>query len=279
MSKTADIVSAAFVLTPAAGKRVIGKAVASLPEVKRAAEHGRLLIANGTTTSYIIEALTGQPIDRFGYCVGVVTEGKYVENSAAEKSLFYCDGGDGDGEVRRQPFKRLPFKDFLETLRLFEPNDVFIKGANAVDPYGFAGGLQTNPNGGSWAEAYGVCTARGFHTIVPVGLEKMIPSVVEASKKFGQQRVDYCVGNAAGLIPLCSFNVITEIQALGQLTGVQAVCVAAGGIGGSEGARGFVVEGTEEQVQAALALALEFGNEQAVAAGPVKWSSRLPEGL
>jgi len=270
MNSAAASVSGAFVLTPAAAKKLIGKAVASLPEVRRAAASGRLLIANGTTTSYVIEALTGRPAERFEYCVGVVTEGKYTENPNAEKSLFYWERG----EVRR-----VAFKDFLETLRAFERDDVFVKGANAVDPFGFAGGLQTNPNGGSWAEAFGVATARGLHTIVPVGLEKLIPSVVDAAEKLGQLRVNYCIGNPAGLIPLTSFKVVTEIEALEHLAGVCATCVAAGGFGGSEGARAFVVEGTEEQVKHALSLALEVGDEPATAAGPVKWTSRLPEGI
>jgi hypothetical protein len=260
-------VSAAFVLTPAAGKRLIGKAVASLPEVQQAAQKGRMLIANGTTTSYIIESLTGQPVDRFGYCVGVVTEGAYVENPAAEKSLFFFEEG---------MVSKLPFKGFLDAMRSLGRDDVFIKGANAVDPLGFAGGLQTNPNGGSWAEAYGVATARGLHTIVPVGLEKLIPSVVEASRKLGQLRVDYCIGNAAGLIPLTGFQVVTEIEALRSLAGVEATCVSAGGIGGSEGARGFVVEGTETAVRKALTLASEVGSEPGITAGDVSWTSKLP---
>jgi len=148
-----------------------------------------------------------------------------------------------------------------------------------VDPFGFAGGLQTNPNGGSWAEAFGVATARGLHTIVPVGLEKSIPSVVEAAEKLGQLRVDYFIGNPAGLIPLTSFKVVTEIEALEQLAGVCATCVCGGGIGGSEGARGFVVEGAEEQVAKALALVLEVGGEPGISAGPVEWNSRVPKGL
>lgn len=60
-----EIVSGSFVLTPAAGKKLIAMAVVSLPEVRQAYEKGRLAIANGTTTSYIIEALTGKPVKRF----------------------------------------------------------------------------------------------------------------------------------------------------------------------------------------------------------------------
>ena len=42
----------------------------------------------------------------------------------------------------------------------------------------------------------------------------MIPSVIEASKKMGQMRLDYSIGNVAGLISLPTFKVITEVEAL-----------------------------------------------------------------
>jgi hypothetical protein len=265
-------VTGAFVLTAAAGKKLIGMAVASLPEVRFAYEKGRLAIANGTTTGYVIEALTGQPVRKFEYCVGVVAEGIFGENADNDHTLMLWDRGEAT---------KLPFPQFLPELRKFERGDVFIKGANAVDPQGYAGGLQCNPNGGSWADAFGLITARGLYCVVPVGLEKMIPSVVEASRKAGQLRLDYCIGNAPGVIPLPSFHVVTEIQALEILAGVKATVIAAGGIGGAEGSRSFVIEGTEEQVKSALSFVLQVRNEPAVqVTGKVQSKPhRLPQGL
>lgn len=270
--KDMKIVSGAFVLTPSAGKKLIGMAVASLPEVRYAYENGRLAIANGTTTGYVIEALTGQTVGKFEYCVGVVANGIFGENPDNDHTLMLWDKGKAT---------KLPFPQFLTELRKFERDDVFIKGANAVDPQGFAGGLQTNPNGGSWADAFGLITARGLFCVVPVGVEKMIPSVIEASKRAGQLRLDYCIGNAPGVVPLPSFHVITEIQALEILAGVKATVIAAGGIGGSEGCRGFVVEGSEEQVKEALSFVLQVHKEPAVqVAGKVESKpNRLPQGL
>ncbi len=265
-------VSGAFVLTPSAGKKLIGMAVAVLPEVRHAYEKGRLAIANGTTTGYVVEALTGQPVKKFEYCVGVVTHGIFGENPDNDHTLMLWEGGKAS---------KLPFPQFLTELRKFERDDVFIKGANAVDPQGFAAGLQTNPNGGSWADAFGLITARGFHCIVPVGVEKMIPSVMEASGKMGQMRLDYCIGNPPGLIPLPTFRVVTEVEALHVLAGVRATVVCAGGIGGCEGSRGFVVEGTEEQVKKAFSIVLKVHKEPAVQVdGKVEAKpNRLPEGV
>jgi hypothetical protein len=267
-----EMASGAFVLTPMAGKKLIGMAVSALPEVKRAFDKGRLAIANGTTTGYVIEALLGTlPMGRFDYCVGVITDGLFTENPESDHTLLMWQKGE---QVV------LPFAEFLQEIRKFERDDVFIKGANAVDPYGYAGGLQTNPNGGSWADAFGLITARGLHCIVPVGLEKMIPSVIEASRKMGQLRLTYSLGSPAGMIPLTSFKVVTEIQALQQLSGANATPVSGGGIGGCEGARAFVVEGTNEQVEKAFELVKQVYSEP-----PVKRDGKtqalphkLPEG-
>ncbi len=262
------LVSGSFVLTPAAGKKLIGKAVAALPEVQHAFKNGRLAIANGTTTSYVIEALTGKPVQKFEYCVGVVTEGKFAENPDSDHTFMAWEKGKE---------MKVPFSEFMGVFQKYERDDVFIKGANAIDPEGFAGGLQTNPMGGSWAAAFGVITARGLRCIVPVGLEKMIPSVVEASKKMGQLRLKYTLGDPPGLIPLTSFKVVTEIHALEALAGVRATVVAAGGIGGCEGARAFVVEGDEAQVKKAFDLVKEVHDAAPVTVtGRVEGKSNLP---
>ncbi|RJR47449.1 MAG: hypothetical protein C4576_09510 [Desulfobacteraceae bacterium] len=267
-----EMVSGAFVLTPAAGKKLIGLAVASLPEVRYAYENGRLAIANGTTTGCVIEALTGRSLKKFEYCVGVIADGVFGGNPANDHTLMMWEKG---------VVRNLPFSQFLPELRKFERGDVFVKGANAVDPQFYAGGLQCNPNGGSWADAFGLITARGLFCVVPVGLEKMIPSVVEASRRAGQLRLDYCIGNPPGVIPLPSFTVVTEIQALEILSGVRATVIAAGGIGGSEGSRSFVVEGTEEQVRKAFSHVLRVHGEPATqVTGKVESQpNRLPEGL
>lgn len=243
-------VSGAFVLTPAAGKRLIGLAVAKLPEVQRAYEKGRLVIANGTTTAYVIEALTGKSMNKFKYCIGLIAKGLFAETVKEEReSLLMWEKGK---QVKTS---------LEEFIKEFERGDVFIKGANAVDPLGVVGGLLANPTAGTWGTVYGVLMARGVHCIVPIGLEKMIPSVIEASQKVGQLSLDFSFGSPVGLIPITNAKAITEIEALEQLSGVSATPIAAGGIGGSEGAVSFVVEGSHEQVQKAFSLLKKVHNE------------------
>ena len=55
-----DQVSGILVLTPAESKRLIAKAVVAMPQVKRALEKGRVIIANGTTTA----SVAGEPIHK-----------------------------------------------------------------------------------------------------------------------------------------------------------------------------------------------------------------------
>ena len=126
---TQEAVSGSFVLTPAAGKKLIGLAVAALPEVKHAYEQGRLAIANGTTTGYVIEALTGRPMQKSQYCVGVIANGLCGQNPESDHTLMFWERGKSI---------KVQFSEFLTEFRKFERDDVFIKGANAVDPHGFA---------------------------------------------------------------------------------------------------------------------------------------------
>lgn len=233
-----DKVSGAFVLTPAAGKKLIGMAVAQMPEVVNAYRNGRLAVANGVTAAYVIEALTGKPINRFKYCIGVIANGEFAEVVKEDRDALML--------WRHGELVNEPMGDFIKE---FERGDVIIKGANAVDPYGFAGGLLGNPTGGTWGAVTGVLMARGVHCIVPVGMEKMIPSVVEASRKAGHLKLKYSLGSPVGLIPIANAQIVTEVQAIELLTGATATPIAAGGIAGNEGSMAYVVEGTDEQVK------------------------------
>jgi hypothetical protein len=121
-----------------------------------------------------------------------------------------------------------------------------------VDAEGHVGVLMANEKGGTIAMALGPVIARGCHLIMPVGLEKLVPSVIEASRKGGILRLKYAMGLKVGLMPVVNATVVTEIQALHVLAGVEATHAASGGIGGCEGAVVLVVEGTDEAVQKAF---------------------------
>jgi hypothetical protein len=136
----------------------------------------------------------------------------------------------------------------------FGPDDVFIKGANAIDPEGNAGIFAAGLKGGTIGMAWPIVTPRGAHLIMPVGLEKMIPSVLDASKHTGVYHFKYSLGLPVKVVPVVTSKVVTEIQALALLAGVKATHVASGGVGGSEGAVVLSLEGNEASVEKAFEL-------------------------
>jgi hypothetical protein len=146
----------------------------------------------------------------------------------------------------------------------FGAGDVFIKGANAVDPHGNAAVLTGNNTGGTCGGHMGVLWARGASVVVPVGLEKLVPSVIDASRVGGTDRLKYSTGLKVGVWPIVNATVVTEIQAFQVLCGVKATHVASGGIGGGEGSVVMVLEGKDEAVADAFALVESIKGEPAV---------------
>lgn len=253
ITDTHEQVSGILVLTPAESKRLIAKAVVAMPQVKRALEKGRIIVANGTTTAFVAEEILGHPVSKYRYAAGYIGEGKLAVTPS---------------ELRMEPYVlvdgrpvNVPAKEIIGE---FGADDVFIKGANAVDTEGHVGFLMANDRGGTIAMALGPVMARGCHFIVPVGLEKLVPSVSEASRKGGILRLKYAMGLKVGLMPVVNATVVTEIQALHILAGVEATHAASGGIGGCEGAVTLVVEGSDEAVRRAFEVVEGIKGERAI---------------
>lgn len=240
LSDTSRVQQATVVLNPAASKRLLGKAVAGLSEVRNAYANGRLSVSTSSTSAYVLEELTGEKVDTYRYCVGMVAGGM-LSSSVVEDRVppaFFVKG-------EKVCMEALPFFD------TFEKGDVVIKGANAVDPQGNAGVLAANNQGGTIGGILSFLSVRGIPLIMPVGLEKSIASVTEAANGWGQLTLAKSMGLTVWLYPVTSALVVTEIQALGILAGVKARHVASGGVAGSEGAVVLLLEGYENDLNKA----------------------------
>lgn len=237
-------VSAMVTLTPAESKRLIARGVARLPEVREALASGMIIIARGTTNTFVAEEIMGEVIEhKQEYSRGIIAGGELKVNLRR--------GGGHDFVLRDGKLWDIrPQEAILE----FTQKDVFIKGASAVDASGEAAVLAAGAEWGTIGYSLPPVTARGANLIVPVGMEKMIPSVVEAVRECGVFKYKYSTGSACALAPLVNARVVTEIQALGVLSGVSAVHVASGGIGGSEGSVVLVVTGSEQNLEEAFSL-------------------------
>ena len=229
---------ALFTLTPAESKRLIGKAMAALPEIQNAKNKGYLLVGRGSTNAYILEELLGKKIKKEAYAVGQVIRG------------ISCALAAGD---RIQPVTfhkgEILAVEPTTVLDKLAPGDILLKGANALDPNGNVGIFMGNPTGGSIGQAYLGMKARGLDIVYPVGLEKMIPSVELAAQYGGLMVLKQSIGCRTGIACIGDGTVFTEIEAIENLFDLEAIHVGSGGWGGAEGAVTIVVEGLEAKVK------------------------------
>jgi hypothetical protein len=246
---------AMFVFTPAESKRLIAKGVVQMPEVQEALEKAYVCVVGGTTNGFIAQELASLDVAPQAYTAGTSTSGVLCVTPADQRDsriplVLH------KGEVVEKTLPEV-FDDFhLET--------VVIKGANAVDPEGNVGIITSGFDGGTVAATIGYMSSTGMQYIFPVGLEKLVPSVPEAARWSGSKTFDYSMGAQFGMYSLSNGIILTEIQALEVLADVDAMHLASGGIGGSEGAVVIAAEGSEEQVKRAIEIVESIKGEPPV---------------
>lgn len=204
-------------------------------------KEGTILICTGSTNAFVVEEILGERFKHYRYLTGVTVP------SNADDSLIPSD---------RRPDVVLHRGEIAENLDRFSalehmnPDDVYIKGANALDYErkvagiligGFGGG---GTIGGSWGHIVG----RRLRYIIPVGLEKCVAGDIHAIADRLNRHDEYDP-DPPRLMPVRG-DIVTEIEAVRILTGAQAHHIASGGIAGAEGAVRLLAEGTTEQVEA-----------------------------
>jgi hypothetical protein len=246
-------------LTPSESRRLIAKGVANIDVVQRALKHGTIVIGLGTTNAYVAEELLRYvseaewELEKQRYAAGVITaEGLCVVPKEARINEIILRNGTVSEER---------IGDAIETLTA---DDVFIKGANALDATGTAGILMANRLGGTIGAALGSVMARGVQFIIPVGLEKTIPyAIADAAKRVGIDRCARTMGWPVGLMPVHG-RVITELDALKILGADDAFPIGAGGINGGEGSVVICCEGTPETLDEVMTLVRQLKGEAPV---------------
>jgi len=229
-------------LTPSEGKRLIGKAVAALSPVQTALSEGTIIVATGTTNAYVFEELMGKKIENKGFFTAGVVTAKGCGLTVPEKR--YKHQVIVKGKVTETETAELP-----KVLREMGSSDVFIKGANAIDPYGSAAIMLGGGAGGTIGTCWSYVAANGIRFIIPVGLEKLVPcSLMDVAQRTGNKRIDKALGLGVGLM-VVSGEIITEIEAFNILTRAEAIPIGGGGIDGGEGSRTFVVQGDGEAIK------------------------------
>lgn len=234
-----------LVFTVAQSKRLIAKGVLRLPEVRHALSHGKVAIGRGTTNAYIVEEILGTAIPKGEYAAGRTLppgmpserlgQGRYAE--------VVLDRG--------RPVEGMTAADAVKEMG---PGDVFLKGGNALDyQRKVVGVLIGHPTGGTIGVTYGTIVSRKVHLVIPIGLEKLVDGDIIALSVASRRPDDHPTMRAVPLFPITG-TIITEIEALAVLCGVQARLLAAGGVAGAEGAVWLLVDGGKEALDRAIEL-------------------------
>lgn len=258
---------ALFVFTPPESKRFIAKAVARLPEVKRAKADGEIVIGHGSTNVRVAQEILGLCPEPDKFISGLLINGILCVTQAEEKPPMV---------VIRKGELVPPEPTMEEVLANFGQDSVFIKGANAIDPEGNVGVYVAHPSGGTIGFAYGILSARGCPIIAPVGLEKLIPSVKEAANHLGQKTLYYSTGIRIGMIPMMNARAVTEIDAFRILFDVRAVYAGGGGLSGSEGSVVIVAEGRKDRIDRAIDLIESIKGEPPLQPGKSRCETCFP---
>ena len=228
------------VLTVAESKRLIAKGVAALPQVQSAMETGIIVVATGTTNAYVLQEMWGKNFDLRRYRSGITTP-KEPEKKNEPMEERIPDIIFKNGEVDES-------LDRYNAVEHMKKGDIYIKGANALDYVNnMAGVLIGSGTGGTVGAVLGSIIGKKIELIIPIGLEKIVvDDMYELSWIASQMDSE-----GPSLWPI-SGTIITEIEALGMLTGVDTYLYSAGGVAGAEGAVRLLIDGTDEDVQAAL---------------------------
>ncbi len=242
------------VLTVSESKRLIAKGVAKMPVVQNNCQEGMVVIPTGSTNAYVAEELLlGKTLVKKHYMTGATLPAG-VEREDLELGQEIPDIVLKDGEID-------PDLDRLSVLEQLNSGDVFIKGANALNyRQGVAGILIGGfGGGGTIGAAVGHIVGRRLNFIIPVGLEKCVAqNIFEVAKVVNARRKRE--DNVPRMMPVKG-DIVTEIEALSLLAGLEVYQMAAGGVAGAEGSVRLAFEGPEGAVEKAERVIAEIQGE------------------
>ena len=248
-------------LLPNESKKLIAKALANISEVKTALKEGILVMHPSSSTLFLAEEILGETPETDVWMCGAITPRAACGDDGVKIWMTTHPEARGKGGPEAFPFSWVIEKGNLnqgETLAsLFTrmgPEDVYIKGVNAIDPLGKVGVLIGNEvEGGTIGRVLAAQKEKGFTIIYPAGLEKLIPISIEEAVEAAKYRLtlSYSMGGRCSLLQ-CEGKVVTELKAIEILSGATAIPISAGGVDGAEGAITLVISGEANQIKKAI---------------------------
>ncbi|MBM3291140.1 hypothetical protein FJY84_00510 [Candidatus Bathyarchaeota archaeon] len=230
------------ILTVAESKRLIAKGVVALPEVQAALENGMLVVGTGTTNAYVLQELLNDRFDLRRYRSGLTTP-DIPEKTKEPAGEPMPDVVFKNGEIVKE-------LDRFNAVQHMKKGDVYLKGANALDYVNqMAGVLIGGSTAGTVGAVLGNIIGKQIRLIIPIGLEKLVYEDLNELHRITMEE-DF---EGPRLWPITGI-IFTEIEALELLCGVQATQYSAGGVAGAEGSVRLIIEGVDEDVNAAMEL-------------------------
>lgn len=229
---------AQITLTPAESKRLIARALLNHDKIKKAFKNGVIVINLGSTNAFVAEELLKKGVPKERFIAGMI-DNRGTCIVPRDERIFSIVIRNG----------KISDEDPEKVTRSMGPDDVFVKGANAIDNNGTAWVMLASETGGTIGHVLGTLMARGVPIIIPAGLEKFVPeSLEQVSTKTGIYQMDYSTGSPVGIISIPG-EVVTERVAFKLLGDVEVYVMGAGGIGGGEGSYTFLIEGSDTWVK------------------------------
>ena len=234
-----------FLLTPAAGKRIIAQSLLFFPSIIEALYNRTIVIVAGTTNGYAAEEILNKinqdtEFSKKRFFRGVTLPPQHTASDTGR----IADEGQFPGDVVIEKGKWEKGKTLFDVVDALQEGDIIIKGANAVNLDTMqAAVLIGHPKAGTIGAAIQAVIGRRVELYLPVGLEKRIPGDISRIA----QELNSPNAHGPRYFPV-NGKVVTEIEALKIMTGAEAELVAGGGVGGAEGSSWLAVSGSEEQL-------------------------------
>ena len=228
-----------IVLSVSESKRLIAKGIVTLNCVKQKLKKGMIVIAKGTTNSYIVEEILGKKIDNLSYILGVV----------------FPEKKDFTEKINRNVIKEIVLKDgkiidlsIVDAVKEMSKDDIFIKGGNVLNyEKQIVGVLMGSLGGGTIGSTLPIIKEKKINLVIPIGLEKRIGGNIYEIRE-ALSRGAMWKNHPLRLMPIKG-TIITEIEALRTLTGMRILQISAGGVGGAEGSVRLLLEGNKKQMK------------------------------
>lgn len=247
-----------IVLSPPESKRLLCQALLEYGPVKNALSNGIVAVHPSSSTYHLYSILVGRRPEGVWMAGMIIPRGTCIEGRCHAE--FEADGYDDLSNPANFPYTWVfragqldpePIK-LSDILAQIGKGDIYVKGVNAADAYGYTGVLMASLAGGTIGLTIKAAKKQKFDLICMAGLEKFIPgSIKEVAPETGRPITKDALGIPCGLLPI-KRPAFSEITAFQELYGVKAIPVASGGVGGAEGSIMLVLKGEEDNLIRAM---------------------------